>query len=185
VLPAVADMFGKAGIAQLDTLQLGDAYATRVRSLRTLIDAYDTEVAKLEAQIRGRLRGHRGYRAIQAVNGIGPTMAAILVAEIGDVTRFRSAPALCSWAGLTPKHKESDTTVRRGGVTKQGSRLVRWAVIEDTVRYHGGGKLAADYRTIAERRGKNKATVAIARKVLTLVYYGLRDGEIRCLAKAA
>ena len=109
-------------------------------------------------------------------------MAAILVAEIGDVSRFRSAPALCSWAGLTPKHRESDTTVRRGGVTKQGSRLVRWAVIEGTVRYHGGGKLAADYRAIAERRGKNKATVAIARKVLTLVYYGLRDGEIRCLA---
>jgi class 3 adenylate cyclase len=41
------------------------------------------------------------------------------------------------------------------------------------------------YRAIAERRGKNKATVAIARKVLTLVYYGLRDGEIRCLARAA
>jgi transposase len=112
-------------------------------------------------------------------------MAAILVAEIGDVTRFRSAPALCSWAGLTPKHHESDTTVRRGQLTRQGSRLVRWAVIEGTVRDHGGGKLAADWRDIAERRGKNKTTVAIARKVLTLVYYGLRDGGIRCPAKIA
>jgi transposase len=185
VLPTVADMFGPAGNAQLDQLELGDAYALRVASLRDLIEVYDREVAMLEAQIRSRLRSHRGYRAIQAINGIGPTMAAILVAEIGDVTRFRSAAALCSWAGLTPKHKESDTTVRRGGVTKQGSRLVRWAVIEGTVRYHGGGKLAADYRAIAERRGKNKATVAIARRVLTLVYYGLRDGEIRCLARAA
>ena len=99
VLPAVTDMFCQAGNAQLDTLELADAYATRVQSLRTLIDAYDHEVARLEAQIRSRLRGHRGYRAIQAINGIGPTMAAILVAEIGDVTRFRSAPALCSWAG--------------------------------------------------------------------------------------
>jgi transposase len=185
VLPTVADMFGPAGNRQLDQMQLGDAYTIRVESLRDLIELYDREVTMLEAQIRSRLRGHRGYRAIQAINGIGPTMAAILVAEIGDVSRFRSAAALCSWAGLTPKHKESDTTVRRGGVTKQGSRLVRWAVIEGTVRYHGGGKLAADYRAIAERRGKNKATVAIARKVLTLVYYGLRDGEIRCLARAA
>jgi len=185
VLPTVADMFGPAGNAQLDQMPLGDAYTIRVESLRDLIELHDREVTMLEAQIRSRLRGHRGYRAIQAINGIGPTMAAILVAEIGDVTRFRSAPALCSWAGLTPKHTESDTTVRRGSVTKQGSRLVRWAVIEGTVRYHGGGKLAADYRAIAERRGKNKATVAIARKVLTLVYYGLRDGEIRCLARAA
>jgi transposase len=185
VLPTVADMFGPAGNAQLDALELGDAYTIRVASLRALIEVYDREVGMLEAQIRSRLRGDRGYRAIQAINGIGPTMAAILVAEIGDVSRFRSAAALCSWAGLTPKHKESDTTVRRGGVTKQGSRLVRWAVIEGTVRYHGGGKLAADYRAIAERRGKNKATVAIARKVLTLVYYGVRDGEIRCPARAA
>jgi hypothetical protein len=126
VLPAVTDLFCRAGTQQLDTLELGDAYADRVRSLRTLIDAYDREVARLEAQIRSRGHGDRGYRAIPAINGIGPTMAAILVAEIGDVTRFRSAPALCSWAGLTPKHQASDTTVGRGSVTKPGSRLVRW-----------------------------------------------------------
>src|SRR5262245_54858138 len=84
VLPAVTDMFCAAGNAQLNEMELGEAYATRVQSLRTLIDAYDHEVARLEAQIRSRLRGHRGYRAIQAINGIGPTMAAILVAEIGE-----------------------------------------------------------------------------------------------------
>jgi transposase len=178
-------MFCAAGNHQLNEMMLGDAYMIRVESLRDLIEVYDREVGMLENTIRERLRGDRGYRAIQVINGIGPTMAAILVAEIGDVTRFRSAAALCSWAELTPKHRESDVSVHRGELTKQGSRLVRWAVIEGTVRYHGGAKLAADYRQIAERRGKNKATVAIARKVLTLVYYGLRDGEIRCLAKTA
>jgi transposase len=185
VLPGRDDMFGPGGNAQLDAMQLGDAYAIRVASLRLLIEIYDREVGMLEHTIHQRLRDDRGYRAIQRINGIGPTMAAILVAEIGDVTRFRSADALCSWAGLTPKHRESDTKVHRGAVTKQGSRLVRWAVIEGTVRYHGGGKLATDWQQIAQRRGKHKATVAIARKVLTLVYYGLRDGEIRCLAKTA
>jgi transposase len=185
VLPTMRDMFGTSGNVALDGLQLGEVYALRVQSLRDLIAVYDREVCALERTIHQRLREDRGYRAIQQINGIGPTMAAILVAEIGDVSRFRSAEALCSWAGLTPKHRESDTKVHRGGVTKQGSRLVRWAVIEGTVRYHGGPKLAADWRQIAERRGKHKATVAIARKVLTLVYYGLRDGEIRCLAKTA
>jgi transposase len=185
VLVSVADLFGVAGNQQLDRLELAPVYRVRVESLRELIAVHDREVEMLEREITSRLRGHDGYRAIQAINGIGPTMAAILVAEIGDVARFRSAEALCSWAGLTPKHRESDTTVHRGGVTKQGSRLVRWAVIEGTVRYHGGPHLAAAYRQIAERRGKHKATVAIARKILTLVYYGLRDGEIRCLAKTA
>ena len=185
VLPGVTDMFSQAGNRQLDEMALGDVYTIRVESLRDLIGVYDREVAMLERKIHERVRGDQGFRAIQAINGIGPTMAAILVAEIGDVTRFRSPAALCSWAGLTPKHHESDTTVHRGDMTKQGSRLVRWAVIEGTVRYHGGTKLAADFHRIAERRGKNRATVAIARKILTLVYYGLRDGEIRCLAKTA
>src|SRR5215211_3582299 len=126
VLPAVTDMFCQAGNVQLNEMQLGDAYTIRVESLRDLIEAYDREVAMLETNIRERLRGDPGYRAIQAINGIGRTMAAILVAEIGDVTRFRSAAALCSWAGLTPRHRESDTKVVRGRITK-GSRLVRWA----------------------------------------------------------
>src|SRR5262245_5269639 len=97
VLPAVRDMFGRAGSARLDELELANAYALRVRSLRALIDAYDEEVAALERTIHDRLRNDVGYRAIQKINGIGPTMAAILVAEIGDVNRFRSAAALCSW----------------------------------------------------------------------------------------
>jgi transposase len=184
VLPAQGRMFGPAGNAQLEAMTLGDNYTTRVASLRDLIGRYDREVGMLEGQIHRQLRGHRGYRAIQAINGIGPTIAAILVAEIGDVARFRSAEALCSWAGLTPKHRESDTKTVRGSITKQGSKLVRWALIEAVSRYHGGPHLAGDFRRIAQRRGTKKARVAVARKVLTLVYYGLRDGEIRCLAQA-
>ena len=69
----------------------------------------------------------------------------------------------------------------RGGISKMGSRLVRWAALEAVARYKGGPRLRADFHRIAERRGTNKARVAVARKLLTLVYYGLRDGEIRCL----
>jgi hypothetical protein len=60
--------------------------------------------------------------------------------------------------------------VRRGRITKQGSKLVRWAVIEAVSRYHGGPRLAGGFRRVAERRGTNKARVAVARKVLTLVF---------------
>jgi transposase len=185
VLPTVADMFGDAGNTQLDTMTLGDSYFTRVESLRDLIAHHDREVAMLERRIHTELRGHRGYGAVQAINGVGRTIAAILVAEIGDIGRFRSAEALCSWAGLTPRHRESDVKTVRGAITKQGSALVRWALIEAVSRYHGGPKLTLDFHRIAERRGKNKARVAVARKVLTLVYYGLRDGEIRCLGTEA
>jgi transposase len=184
VLPAQGRMFGPGGNAQLDGLAMADNYTTRVASLRDLIERYDREVGRLEGEIHRQVRGHRGYQAIQAINGIGPTIAAILVAEIGDVGRFRSAQALCSWACLTPKHRQSETKTTRGPITKQGSKLVRWALIEAVARYHGGPGLAGGFRRIAERRGTNKARVAVARKVLTLVYYGLRRGEVRCLAHA-
>jgi len=182
VLPGVLDMFGPGGNTQLDALELAPAYTNRIESLRDLIERYDREVAMFERLIHQQLRDHTGYQAIQALTGVGRTIAAIFVAEIGDVTRFCSAPALCSWAGLTPRHRESDTKVVRGAITKMGSRLVRWAALEAVARYHGGTWLQHDFRRIAARRGKNKARVAVARKLLTLVYYGLRDGEIRSVA---
>jgi transposase len=181
VLPTLTDMFCAAGQRELDRMELGDVYVIRVESLRDLIEVYDREVVMLERKIHQLLRGDRGYQTIQVLNGVGRTIAAIFVAEIGDVTRFRSPEALCSWAGLAPRHRESDTKLVRGGITKMGSRLVRWAALEAIVRYHGGSWLQRDFQRIAERRGKNKARVAVARKLLTLVYYGLRDSEIRCV----
>ena len=111
VLPQLVDMFGPGGQRLLDEMQLADAYVVRVESLRDLIEVYDREVTMLERKIHELLRNDPGYQSIQVLDGIGRTIAAILVTEIGDVTRFRSPEALCSWAGLTPRHRESDTKV--------------------------------------------------------------------------
>jgi transposase len=122
-----------------------------------------------------------GIGPIQRLNGVGRVHAAVFCAEIGDVTRFPNPKRLCSWAGLTPRLRESDTKTYRGGITKQGSALVRWSAVEAVSRYHGGPPISESFHRIADRRGRNIARVAAARKLLTLVYYGLRDGEIRCL----
>ena len=152
-------------------------------SLLELIDVLDQHEARFFGQIAAELCGHRGYTAIQELPGVGPTLAAIFVAEIGDVHRFADPAHLCSWAGLTPKHRESDTTVHRGHITKQGSKLVRWAAVEAVQRHPTTAKISADKDRIEARRGKSIAKVAAARKLLTLVYYGLRDGHIRALAR--
>jgi transposase len=180
----MTDLFGHAGQQMLNSLELGEAYAKRVTSLRELIAVYDREAQCFEADITRQLARHDGYQAIQTIPGVAPVLAAIFVAEIGDVHRFASARHLTSWAGLTPRHRESDTTVRRGSITKQGSRLVRWAAIEAISRNKGGTFLQQSYRRLAEQRGHRRiARVAVARKLLTLVYYGLRDGHIHCLTQ--
>ena len=75
--------------------------------------------------------------------------------------------------------------MHRGPITKQGSTLVRWAAVEAVQRIpDSAGWLVATRAQITERRGRNIATVAVARRLLTLVYYGLRDGHIRALDPA-
>ena len=59
------------------------------------------------------------------------------------------------------------------------TRLVRWAAVEAAQKLRSGSFLKSDYRRIADRRGKSIAKVAVARKIITLVFYGLRDGHIR------
>src|SRR5882762_3817749 len=182
VLIAVSDLFGVTGRQRLAKVPLGPAYAERIRSLLELIDILDSHEARFAAMIAERLHTHRGYQAIQQVPGIGPVLAAVFVAEIGDVHRFTDPAHLCSWAGLTPTHRESDTVVRRGHITKQGSKLVRWAAVEAIQRQPDTTKIALDRQRIEARRGRNIAKIAAARKLLTLVYYGLRDGHIRAVA---
>ncbi|HEY6397910.1 MAG TPA: IS110 family transposase [Solirubrobacteraceae bacterium] len=186
----MTDLFGVGGREMLTRLceidpRFHSPYGQRIESLVVLIDAFGHEIEELNSSISRVLRAHAGYGAIQQIPGIGPTIAAILVAEIGDVHRFRSAAHLASWCGLTPRHRESDTTIRRGPITKQGSRLVRWAVIEAAQKLRKDSWLRAERERLAERRNsRNIAKTAIARKMITLVYYGLRDGHIRCLDHA-
>jgi transposase len=178
----VSDLFGVAGRQLLAAAPLDAGYRLRVNALLRMIDAIDFEIKAVAGPLRVGLAGHAGFQAVQAVPGVGPVLAAIFVAEIGDVHRFASPAHLASWVGLTPKHRESDTVVRRGPITKQGSTLVRWAAVEAAQGARNAGWLDQTRSRIAERRGRNIATVAVARKLLTLVYYGLRDGHIRALA---
>ena len=185
VLPGRCDMFGPGGqrAARRDGARRAVPRAGRVAAgsdrRSTTARSRCWSARSTSASRPSRLSGGAGDR-----RGRAHASRAVFVAEIGDVTRFRPPAQLCSWAGLTPRHRESDTKVRRG--QDHQTRLAGSCAgrrIEAVVRYHGGHHCASDYHRIAERRGKNKARVAIARKILTLVYYGLRDGEIRCLAQ--
>jgi transposase len=177
----MSDLFGVWGTELLDQLELPAPYAARIASLRRLMDDVDFEITVFTGIIRGRMAQEPGYTAVQKIPGIGPTLGAVLVAEIGDITRFASASKLTCWAGLTPKHHESDTHVRRGRITKQGSRLVRWAAIESVKTVSKTSEVGVLRERVADRRGRNIGSVAAARRQLELVFYALRDGHVRAL----
>ena len=174
-----SDLFGIDGKRLLDRVPMPGPYAARVQSLRRLIEELDTEVDLFERLTRGRLVADPGYVALQQLPGIGPILAAVFLAEVGDVSRFRTAAQLGCWAGLTPKHHESDTHVHRGRITKQGSRLVRWAAVESVKTLSARTPVGALKARVADRRGKNIGTVAAARKQVEFVFYALRDHHVR------
>jgi transposase len=73
---------------------------------------------------------------------------------------------------------------RLGHISRQGSPALRWALVEAAQQTStGSGPLRDRFERVAKRRGRKIAKVAVARAILTLCYYGLRDGEIRCLAR--
>jgi len=177
-----SDIFGRGGGIWLDGLPLPQPYAGKIASLRALIGVLDGEIARLEEQAAGMLAGDGGYAAIRQLPGIGPVLGAVIAAEIGDITRFRNPGQLASWAGLTPRHYESDTRVIRGRVSKQGSRMLRWALVEAIQRAPAGTRPRQVKDAIIARRGpdvRGIAKTAAARVMLTQVFYGMRDGHIR------
>ena len=107
---------------------------------------------------------------------------------MGDITRFSCPARLCSWAGLTPRHRESDLKVARGHITKQGSPILRWALVE-AIQHQPAGTRPREVRdAIVARRGnqaRNIAKTAAARHLLACVFYALRDGHVRSLDQKA
>ncbi len=180
---SMSDLFGLAGRELLDRVVLAPAMRARVNSCLRLIESVDFEVDTFARLVGNRLREDPGYVAVQLIDGIGPTLGAVMVAEIGDVHRFTRPAQLASWAGLTPLHRESDTTVHRGRITKQGSRLVRWAAIEAVQRVPAASPLGRHRDRVAARRGRNIGKVAAARELIECVFYALRDHHVRRLTR--
>jgi transposase len=176
----MSDLFGVDGNDLLDRVPPGP-YAARIESLRRLIEDLEVEIDLFARLTQGRLAADPGYTAVQQLPGVGPILGAVFVAEIGDVSRFRTAAQLACWAGLTPKHHESDTHVHRGRITKQGSRLVRWAAVESVKTLSPRSPVGAFKARVQEHRGKTIGTVAAARKQIEFVFYALRDHHVRAL----
>jgi transposase len=179
-----SDLFGRAGAAFLDELALREPPRRRLDSLLALIGDFDREIAAATREIDSLASIDDRVNVLTQIRGVGPYTAMLVIAEIGDVARFPTARKLCAWAGLTPTVRSSDGRARLGHITRQGSRALRWALVEAAQKAAlGGGPMRETFERIAKRRGRKIAKVAVARKIAALCYYGLRDGEIRCLAR--
>jgi transposase len=142
-----------------------------------LIDALDAVVDRLDWEIHQRARSDPRVKVLTQLPGVGPFTALVILAEVGDVSRFGAARKLASWAGLTPTVRGSDRVAHYGHISKEGSVWLRWVLCEAAQTAKRSPQFAVGYQAIAKRRGKKIATTAVARKLATRAWHLLTDAE--------
>jgi transposase len=173
----VTDLFGKKGRAWLEQIELSAAGRESVDTYRELIDHFDRLIGERQQKLEAAAEQSAEARWLATIPGIGPYLAMVIVAEIGDIARFHDKKSLCNYAGLVPRVRESAGQRHYGGLTYQGSKLLRWAMIQAA---HGATRsspaIAEWYEKRRQRKRPQVARVALARKLLTCVWALLRHG---------
>ena len=165
------------GRAWLASLPLPAVSREVIEDDLAMTGALQVPTGRLDWEAHQRARSDPRVKILTQLPGVGPYTALVILAEVGDVTRFGSARKLAAWAGLTPTVRGSDRTVRHGHISKQGSAWLRWILCEAAQTAKRHPDFAASYQAIAARRGKKIATTAIARKLLTRAWHLLTDAE--------
>src|SRR6516162_4715873 len=165
---------GRGWLAELD---LPPASREIVTDCLAVIDGLAPLIDRLDGELHARAKADPRVKVLRTLPGVGEFTALVMLAEIGDITRFGSARKLASWAGLTPTVRGSDLTVRHGHISKQGSAWLRWVLNQAAQTAKRSPEFAGTYATIAQRRGKKIATIAISRKLLTRAWHLLSQLE--------
>lgn len=205
----LTDVFGKAGMEILNGLMAGETVeyildhteSKRLKSrcdeiksvakgalsendifvLKHLTDTIkhlDEQIHGLEARIE-MVVNKADVEIVSSVPGVGVRSAAAILAEVGDAKRFSNGKQIAAWTGLVPSLYQSAGTFVLGSITKQGSKWLRWNMVEVA---HGAvrmrdSKFRALFLRVMAKKGKKTAYVAVARKILTVIWHLLVNGE--------
>ena len=93
-----------------------------------VIDGLAPLIDRIDGELHQHAKADPRVKVLRTLPGVGEFTALVMLAEIGDISRFGSARKLASWAGLTPTVRGSDLTVRHGHISKQGSAWLRWVL---------------------------------------------------------
>ena len=166
-----SDLFGRAGGCWLTNLELPAVPRRAIDGFLAVLDAINVQVRLVESEIRRRVRESPEARRVWTIPGIGRFGVLLIWAEIGDVRRFPDARHVIAYAGLALSVRSSGGRTYHGRITRQGSPLLRWILVEAAVAAsRQEGELRERYRRIAQRTGPKTARVALARHLLNVVY---------------
>ena len=160
------------------TQDLSEPLRNSLSVLANIWKVLDLEIKELDRKIKNRCAENRNAIIYQSIPGMGPVTSQTLASELRDMSEFRNERTIFKHTGLIPSEYSSGPNKRQGHITRQGSSRLRHLLTEASWKaIKKDPKLLADFNRISNRRGKKRAIVAIARKLIGRARACFRKGE--------
>jgi transposase len=168
-------LWSRVGLEQLQALPLAPYAAARRADLLGQLAEMDQEIARLDQRVRREAEARPAVMRLMSHPGVGPVTALAFVLTIGDAGRFRRSRQVASYVGLIPAERSSGGRQRLGHISKQGSPLLRFLLVEaGHIAVRGDAELRRVYTRVGRRHSTGVARVAVARKLAVRLYWMLR-----------
>jgi len=169
-------LWTEAGLRALRELEMSEHASRRREHLLAMVAELGRQLAELDVRIAAEVAGRPDARRLMTHPGVGAQTALGMVLTIGDAARFSSSKQVGSYLGLVPSEHSSGGKQRLGHITKQGSSLMRFLLVQagqSAVR--GDEALRRDYARLAAKKSRALAKVMVARKLAVRLYWMLRN----------
>ena len=159
-----------------------EAYHLEAERLVETLGQIELTLKSIDKQVEGVLKENIAHTKLAfSMPGIGPIAALTILGYMGNFNRFSSAKQVSNYSGLVPKISISGEKSHYGHIIKRGCKPIKRVILQSAwslVRSPYGGKLSKFYRNLAQRAGKKKAAVALARKMLETLYHMSKNREL-------
>lgn len=176
----LTDIFGKSGNEWLKSLPVSPIDKIILNTTLSSIEAIDNQIEIVSKEItRYAWQDSQDVKILLSMTGIDIFSAMLISTEIVDIQRFSTPWKLVSYAGLVPSIRESSGKIKTGRITKQGSPLLRWILVQcalSAIRYDH--HMRTFYERIKQKKGHGKAIVATAKEMLVIIWYMLTRHQL-------
>ena len=177
------DLFTEAGLVYLNKTAVIEAdrfvldqllgewrtYTEQLKEVDKRLHAFAQEAPVQEAEAR---------EILDSIPTVGPVTIDVVLSELGDLGRFRSQKKVSAYVGLAPGQRESAGRTRELSITKEGSRLLHWVLVQAAWRLvNSTVRWRRIFEGVLRRRGKKRAIVAVARRLLCVMVSMLQNGR--------
>jgi hypothetical protein len=176
--PPLDALFSPKGLCWLRQLELDGEGRQLLDSDLRLLDQIEAEITDLEKILSAKAYADPRVKLLMTLPGVDYTVAQTLLAALGDISRFPDADQAAAFVGLVPSTRQSANSCHHGPITKCGSGHARWMLVQAAqhVAKHPG-PLGVFFRRLAQRKNRNVAVVAVARKLVVIAWHMLTKNE--------